>query len=119
MFKFEVAPEFSQAVWEKIFNGEYYHVTILDLNDPYKKEIQKLKEFTDQLIGKEFNRKTFCNQIKKTDCGYLVSRYCSKGRRTCKSKWSVNVNILRKEATVTFNKICEQSLSSISLISSN
>lgn len=100
-------PEFNLTAWQSISNSKYYHVSVLDLNDSQKNEIQKLKDFSQQLIVKEFNRRTFCNQIKKTANGFLVLRYCSAGKRNCRMIWSVDVDLFKNQATINFNKMCE------------
>ena len=99
----------SENIWESLTNfhiSKNSQIIKKNLNKKQSKEFDKIKNVSEQLLIENFKRNPTFRQIRKTNFGYSVDRYCFiQGKKEC--YWVINIKIRNNEATLSCNKDCQ------------
>jgi len=99
----------SENIWESLTNfhiSKNSQIIKKNLNKKQSKEFDKIKNVSEQLIIENFKRNPTFRQIRKTNFGYSIDRYCFiQGKKEC--YWVINIKIRNNEATLSCNKDCQ------------
>lgn len=99
----------SENVWESLTNfhiSKNSQIIKKNLNKKQSKEFDKIKNVSEQLLIENFKRNPTFRQIRKTNFGYSIDRYCFiQGKKEC--YWVINIKIRNNEATLSCNKDCQ------------